>query len=249
MPLFKVKNEWDTVRKIIDDGASIARYGDGEIHLAEGANAKAQYADQRLAIRLRGILKDGVNKCLIGIPNIYEGVTAEPGTKAHGFWTKMAANRQIDKLFDPSKQYYSSFITRPDNCGGINTQEYFDLCRQMWTGRNVVYVTGQNIEFCKNAEYMSSVESVRGYVYGPVVNAWNEYNRIFSTCCGYPKDTLFLIRLGPTATVLAYDLCAVGYQALDLGHFGMFHSRFIEKNAELQDYDNSKTGKDFLHAS
>ena len=32
------------------------------------------------------------------------------------------------------------------------------------------------------------------------------------------KGVLFLIALGPTATVLAYDLSRVGYQAIDAGH-------------------------------
>ena len=29
---------------------------------------------------------------------------------------------------------------------------------------------------------------------------------------------MFLIALGPTATILAYDLYKLGYQALDIGH-------------------------------
>mgnify|MGYP000128627122 CR=1 FL=1 len=32
------------------------------------------------------------------------------------------------------------------------------------------------------------------------------------------KTALFLIALGPTATVLAYDLFKSGYQAIDAGH-------------------------------
>jgi hypothetical protein len=31
-------------------------------------------------------------------------------------------------------------------------------------------------------------------------------------------DKLILIALGPTATVLAYDLAKKGYQAIDIGH-------------------------------
>ena len=33
-----------------------------------------------------------------------------------------------------------------------------------------------------------------------------------------PKSVLFLVALGPTATVLAYDLSKIGYQAIDIGH-------------------------------
>ena len=32
------------------------------------------------------------------------------------------------------------------------------------------------------------------------------------------KKNLILISLGPTATVLAYDLSKLGYQAIDIGH-------------------------------
>ena len=36
------------------------------------------------------------------------------------------------------------------------------------------------------------------------------------------KINYFLLALGPTATVLAYDLCKMGYQAVDIGHrFGI----------------------------
>ena len=35
-----------------------------------------------------------------------------------------------------------------------------------------------------------------------------------------PKDRLMIVVLGPTATVLAYDLAKAGYQALDIGHLG-----------------------------
>ena len=39
-----------------------------------------------------------------------------------------------------------------------------------------------------------------------------------SEACKVEKGALFLIALGPTATVLAYDLFKAGYQAIDVGH-------------------------------
>lgn len=243
--MFKVKDEWATIRAIVEQKASIARYGDGELNLALDANAKAQFRDEKLAKRLREILKDKKSACLVGIPNMYNGNTAEPGTKAHHFWGNMSKRRYYDALIDPEKQYYSSFITRPDNAVSINTAEYFDYCRLIWDQRPVVYVCGEGVPFCKDAEYLDNA-IVRGQVQGPAVNAWANYQEILTNCLKYPKDTLFLIRLGPTATVLAFDLCNTGYQALDLGHFGMFVSRFKKQSQELMDYDNTKTGKDFL---
>ena len=53
----------------------------------------------------------------------------------------------------------------------------------------------------------------------PAVNAFNSYNEIIEQvrkCAN--QDDLILIALGQTATVLAYDLYKMGYQALDIGH-------------------------------
>ncbi|MDR2870426.1 MAG: GT-D fold domain-containing protein, partial [Deferribacteraceae bacterium] len=52
----------------------------------------------------------------------------------------------------------------------------------------------------------------------PPANAWDEYDTIFEAAKKYSTDWLVLISAGPTATVLAYDLYKVGYQALDIGH-------------------------------
>lgn len=51
------------------------------------------------------------------------------------------------------------------------------------------------------------------------MNAFNSYNKIIEQvrkCAN--QDDLILIALGQTATVLAYDLYKMGYQALDIGH-------------------------------
>ena len=41
-----------------------------------------------------------------------------------------------------------------------------------------------------------------------------------------PKDKLFILALGPMATVLAYDLARLGYRALDLGHIDIEYEWF-----------------------
>ena len=45
-------------------------------------------------------------------------------------------------------------------------------------------------------------------ILSPVKNAWNRYDEILSTILDFDmsKDTLFILALGPTATVLVYDL-------------------------------------------
>ena len=41
------------------------------------------------------------------------------------------------------------------------------------------------------------------------------------------KDTLILIALGPTATVLAYELCKIGFQSIDIGHFDLNYEFYL----------------------
>jgi hypothetical protein len=59
----------------------------------------------------------------------------------------------------------------------------------------------------------------RSEVNVPPNNAFAEYDRILAECLAKPKDSLFFISAGMTATVLAADLADAGRQALDMGHF------------------------------
>ena len=47
------------------------------------------------------------------------------------------------------------------------------------------------------------------------------------------KDSLFALALGPTATVLAYDLSLQGYQALDLGHIVKSYDLYCKNNKRV----------------
>ena len=43
------------------------------------------------------------------------------------------------------------------------------------------------------------------------------------------KEKLILLALGPTATVMAYDLTKLGYQAIDIGHIDIEYEWFLQK--------------------
>ena len=44
---------------------------------------------------------------------------------------------------------------------------------------------------------------------------------------------LVLIALGPTATVLAYDLSNLGYQAIDIGHTDIQYELFLRNATDM----------------
>ena len=68
-------------------------------------------------------------------------------------------------------------------------------------------------------------------ILAPAKNAYDVYDRIVESVQKHtPQGALIIIALGPTATILAYDLAKMGYQSLDLGHFDIqyeYHIRGI----------------------
>jgi Glycosyltransferase GT-D fold len=201
-----VTGEMDTMR-LVAGGASIARYGDGEFKLCHGASIKSQVYHSSLANRLRGILGDS-GQCLVGIPNI------RSDTPKGEFWGKFM--RESKLLSD--RPYVSAFITRPDSAPWLDTPEYWDLLISLWRGQSVTVVCGSGKSL--HAEDLVEARSVTE-IHAPRQHAWAEYASIVARVEA-AKNHRVLISLGPTATVMAVDLCALGFHAIDGGHVGLF---------------------------
>ena len=58
------------------------------------------------------------------------------------------------------------------------------------------------------------------------------YEEILKEVLKYGEDKLILLALGPTATVLAYDLYKAGYWAVDIGHVDIEYEWFLRKATE-----------------
>ena len=70
------------------------------------------------------------------------------------------------------------------------------------------------------------------YIEAPSSNAFSAYDLLFEKALSFGKKKLFVLILGPTATILAYDLAKNGYQALDFGYIGKFYVIY-KKNISL----------------
>jgi glycosyltransferase family protein len=216
----KVLTELETL-ELLHQGRSIARYGDGELKLCKGSSIKCQPGHPDLARRLREILKSD-SDCLVGIPRIVDRSFMTP--QKQEFWGQFVSQTQF---YEPKKVYASAFVTRPDSVPSLYTGEYFENVKALWSGRKVILINGDNRKMDKDPSLFDTAARYdRLECQGQ--NAWRQHERILEICKDQPKDTLFVLGLGPTATVLAYDLCQAGYQALDLGHIGMFYARYQE---------------------
>ncbi len=212
-PYPKVTGEFETLQRICA-GASIARYGDGEFKMAaHGAGIKSQRPHPALTARLQNILKDS-GKCLVGIPNIHAVLEHESSTgQKIEFWTKQMRYGGILNL---NRSYVSSLISRPDSAPWIDKDAYWQLLESLWVGQDVTVVRGSGKSLCPDD--LVGARTITD-VLCPKQHAFSDYASILERI-GTPKRAL--ICLGPTATVLAVDLCKRGVHAIDLGHVALF---------------------------
>jgi hypothetical protein len=209
IPYPQVLGESSTLARVLA-GASLARYGDGEFKFCKGGAIKSQQFESRLSERLRRILHDS-GDCLVGIPNI----TLE-SPKYETTWKKYLGF--ADLLID--RAYVSAFITRPDSAPWINTPAYWAQLESLWVDQDVTLVRGSSKSL--TAEDLVGARMVTEIV-APRQHAFSEYKTLLNRI-GTPARALLC--LGPTATVMAVDLCAKGVHAIDLGHIGMFLRKY-----------------------
>ena len=229
-----VRSAEEAIELVANQGKSLARFGDGEFSTIAGrVRHKFQsQVDEALSQRLLEVLNSDEPDLLVGIANNYGSLEA---------YTRQA-KREIRRYLQPSvrkehlellslgKIYYDAYVTRPyimyaDNMTDAPANR-FDMLKTIWQDRDCVVVEGNMTKVGEGNDLLSNARSVEKII-GPAENAFNEYDRIMYQCMKQPKDKLFLLALGPTATVLAYDLCKAGYQAVDIGHLDLEYEWFL----------------------
>jgi hypothetical protein len=211
----EVRSESDTLDAVLA-GASLARFGDGELKMIEGASLKSQSHHPMLAARLRAILQDSGN-CLVGIPNIHAVIRQSVNRQKAEHWGRHVVYARLLA----TRTYVSAFVTRPDSAPWIDVPDYWSRVEALWHGRDVTVVRGSGKSF--TADDLTGAGTVTE-ILAPRQHAWKDYDSILERI-GTPERVL--IGLGPTATVLAVELCARGVQAIDLGHLGMFWRKHL----------------------
>lgn len=209
----RVLGELETMQRVVA-GASIARYGDGELKMADRpAGIKSQDYHPVLRQRLADILHDS-GDCLVGIPNIHAVIEQHVSDQKVSHWSKYLEMR---RLLSP-REYVSAFITRPDSAPWIHTAAYWALVESLWRDQDVTVVRGSGKSL--TAADVSSARCVTEII-APRRCAFSDYDGILHRIVQAGVKRV-LLGLGPTATVLAVDLCARGFHAIDAGHLALF---------------------------
>lgn len=213
----------ETVDLIVERGMSIARYGDGEFNWVLGCEHASGYqtVSPELSIRLKEALTSTEPNLVIGVLKVLVD-DSNMGLLAKSYWRKYKAQNMdaIASLLDPARTYADSSITRPyiDLKDRSGASAEFENLKRIWAGRDILLVEGDESRLGVGNDLFDAASSIRR-VLCPSRNAFASYNAIMvATLDNVRESDLVLLALGPTATVLAYDLCRAGMQAVDIGH-------------------------------
>lgn len=229
-----VKSMEKTLHKIINDKCSVSRYGDGEFTLIFGKSITFQPYSEELCLRLKEILISNNENHIVCLPDIFNSLDTRTDESIR-FWSKfLGINRDlIYKVIDINKDYYNAQITRPyiafKNKGRSN--EMFNMFKNIWSNKDILIIEGEYTRFGFGNDLLDNCKSIKR-ILCPSKNAFEKYNKILQEIKKQKKSTLILIALGPTATVLSYDLALEGYQAIDIGHLDIEYEWFLMKISE-----------------
>lgn len=215
-----VKSIDDTIAKLVNSNVSISRFGDGEFLLMTGRSISFQKHSKLLETRLLEIVNSNTSDCIIGIIDyVIEGMTAY----TRDFWYE---NISLLKKVLHHKEYYNARITWELD------RHRIEMFRSLWEGKDIVFVTGAGSEFDYNHELFDNKSSAQ-VVLGKSVDAFSEYEILLNKIVAQVnavKSPLVILSLGPTASVLAYDLSKMGIRSLDIGHItNMYDKKFSKE--------------------
>lgn len=199
----------ETIDELTNNRRSIVRFGDGEFMLCFNRSIGFQKKDNTLRKRLISILNSENENCLIAIPQFSKSELTQFWKR---FWFENV--KALGKLTNRNTVYFNQGISRQLNL------EQIEKLKSVWNGRNIVFVTGRSSRFNVEHELFKEIKSNKCY-FGPSENAWANYPVLLKNIKEITKnieDPLVICALGPTATVLCYDLSEIGIQALDIGH-------------------------------
>ncbi len=207
---------------------SLARFGDGEFKLMKGESINFQKADRELAFRLSEVIKNQIPSLAVGLPDIF-------GKCESDYFKRVIINcrKLLYQYIDFSTTYYNSAITRLYKFKSEEEgKKYYDRIKQLWNIKDIVIVEGEGSRLGIGNDLFSGAKSIKRIIC-PAKDAFSRYDEILAECEKFDKDILFILALGPTATVLAYDLCLKGYRALDVGHVDTMYEMFLRKADKL----------------
>lgn len=220
-----------TIDYIIQNKCSVSRFGCGEFRLIsayltvgeKGGNLGFQNYNEDLGRRLFEVLQMKESNLSVGLPGpMFGHYLRELKKDARRFWRDQSLN-YIDWVCDytdPKNVYTDAYFTRfyadyknHDRCGG-----YVRDLKKIWKDRRLLIVEGEQSRLGVGNDLFEEADSIER-ILAPSTDAFSKVDEIKDAIRLHAKnDTLVLLALGPTATVIAGEMSSENIQIIDIGH-------------------------------
>lgn len=231
----KVVSEVETIKKIINERSSVSRFGDGEMNwILKIEHSSFEKVSDKLSEKLIEVIQSDLNGHINCIPSVSQ--TMDSRTKeSQLFWKKYIGEHATHwRTLCTNQKYYDANFTRPyiaffDKRKSIMTDK-FELLKGIWDKREILIVEGKLSRLGVGNNLFSNAKKIYRIVC-PAKNAFEKYELIKEKtlfyCSKLSRNILVIIALGPTATILAYDLAIEGFQGVDIGHVDIEYEWFL----------------------
>jgi glycosyltransferase family protein len=250
----KILSVDETLDKIITEKLSVCRYGDGEFKIMDGDSIQFQGESSDLAQRLKKVVKSNRDDVLVCLPSFFDRrhkkletvITLSKEEKkrkklARKYMDNIIAERRLQwySYLDMNSIFGDSLISR--FYAGVYDEEkskrWLNKWKKIWNDRNLLIIEGYKTRLGVGNDLFNNSLSIRR-ILAPAKSAYDVYDKIIQTVeKEYTDNDLILIALGPTATVLAYDLAVLEMQAIDIGHIDIEYEWFLRKDRTHQKID------------
>lgn len=257
----EIKSIEETLDEIYLERKSIGRFGDGEFKwIIMKDQDSFQKNSKRLSEKLLEVLNSDLDGFLVGLPNQFNNLRHQT-IKSKLFWinTIGGIGKEILSMLNDKKVYYSAIISRIYI--GIENKKKTEILIQKWKkifyGRDILIVEGNKTRFGYGNDLLEGASSIKR-IECPNENAFFYYDEILNDTVEIleeKKDALVIIALGPTATILSYELFKKGFQSIDIGHLDIefewykmkANNKTTVKNKYVNEVENGKENIDELN--
>ena len=145
--------------------------------------------------------------------------------------------QNIISFIPSNKVYGAANITRPyisyKNRNEKEIGSRFNLLMKIWEKRDIVIVEGEYSKLGVGNDLFNNCKSINRIIC-PARNAFSKYEQICGSIRQQPKSKLILLALGPTATIVAYNMTLEGYQCVDIGHVDVEYLWFKSQSKRVE---------------
>lgn len=245
-----ILNIQDTINFLNSSNKSLARFGDSELKMIyENYSVGFQDYNPELAKKLKEILLTQKDKVMIGLPHHLVGTTGVKFQVKTSWWSYIVRNyKQLSKLLKQSSNqpFLDSMISRTySEYTDINiTKDAYICLKKVWEDKNILIVEGNKTRMGMGNDLFSNVSSLKRIIV-PNKNAFSYYKKIKLAIKSALEDNrcdIVVAAIGPTATVLAYDL-SDDIRILDLGHLDIQYEYYRHRTSKMTAIEGKYTNE------